>query len=832
MSFVTVIKDYIDLLNNSYSSISSDLNFQELIQQTFFYLFSTFKFLLIYFLSFQWIRDLVYLPILVPQISSTILKENYFLDTPLSNFFTLLEIPSYDSNKFILGFLNSFFLALPLSTSHFISARRLLVQGVPAGIASSFGTIIGQSFFFFCVLFGLRLFIIPWFSYEPLTYLLGVFLTIKLVYEMAHNPIRKIGNFPSVQGTPGWFFTNKQKLELIQIFVINFLLSWTEQSSIFQYFGNLTLGPEPSIFESFASNTTSSSPSTYLIGILLGNLFFTGLFTIICLQLSNFSLKISALTYSRWLRKINFAFLSIILAFTFASIPFYSLDYIFAGPLGFISQDKALKNTIFSSKNLQNPPDKKIQSSSMRTDITPFDRGRYLQPEVNTSFEDLNYQGEYAWTSRQDRQASYRAIKARKVLSNFFEKNKKNSASEQEINESNQPVNKSIPLVKNNFDVFQEKNSLNNNEIFNNFDEFEDLGESTGPSEYFFKLNDFLNKELKVNEVLAPILNASFSNQFLDDFSSKNFLEKTIKQKYYLNPVYKTLLNADIDLFLRGQPSSYLLSPQEEKELFEKRLILSNYYDSLRYYEKLPYAEDFRNIFNGSKSYADRVYNQQFKGTLKVVRRLFLLTLNEDPNLIDKIVLKFDQPLYKKSKQIINSRVHEELILNKQKKKPFIKLTNPTPFYTGWDENLRKLVITNRLLPRSISGYSMQFNEKLKSSKYPTLTELIKKTNKIDFTIWPLPQNTLEQPKNKSKIPYSVLYENISDLQNVDALNQAKDVDWEFEFETVPPNLKKFDTNKFNEVVPPTRGGFIWPGHSYLKIDLKNLLFKKLNQQQ
>ena len=264
--------------------------------------------------------------------------------------------------------------------------------------------------------------------------------------------------------------------------------------------------------------------------------------------------------------------------------------------------------------------------------------------------------------------------------------------------------------------------------------------------------------------------------------------------------------------------------------MFEKRLILSNYYDSLRYYEKLPYAEDFRNVFNGSKSYADRVYNQQFKGTLKVVRRLFLLTLNEDPNLVDKIILKFDQPLYKKSKQIINSRVHEELILNKQKKKPFIKLTNPTPFYTGWDENLRKLVITNRLLPRSISGYSMQFNDKFKSSKYPTLTELIKKTNKIDFTIWPLPQNILEQPKNKSKIPYSVLYENISDLQNVDALNQAKDVDWEFEFETVPPNLKKFDTNKFNEVVPPTRGGFIWPGHSYLKIDLKNLLFKKLNQ--
>ena len=838
MSFVTVIKDYIDLLNNTYSSISSDLTFQELLPQTFFYLFSTFKFLLIYVLSFQWIKDLSYLPVLVPQISSTILKENYFLDTPLSNFFTLLEIPSYENNKFMLGFLNSFFLALPLSTSHFISARRLLVQGVPAGIASSFGTVIGQSFFFFCVLFGLRLFIIPWFSYEPFSYLLGIFLTIKLIYEMAYNPIRKI--------------SSSQKLELIQIFLINFLLSWTEQSSIFQYFGNLTLGPEPSIFESFASNSTSHS--TYLIGILLGNLFFTTLFIIICLQLSDFSLKISTFTYSRWLRKTNFALLSIILAFTFASIPFYSLDYMFAGPLGFISQDKALNNTIFSSKNLPPPPEKSIELSSMRTDITPFDRGRYLLPEANTSFEDLNYQGEYVWTSRLDRQPNYRAVRARRVVNKIFQRNKKNSTREQEIQESNTSVNKSDPLVKNNFDVLQEKNSSSasyqkkinspnadstlslkngkpsdNNEIlddFDDFDNFEDLNESRY-SEYFFKLNDILNKELKVNEALAPALNASFSNQFLDDVSPKTLLEKSMKQRYYSNPVYKALLNADIDLFLRNQPSSYLLSPQEEKELFEKRLILSNYYDSLRYYENLPYAHAFRDLFNGSKSYADRVYNQQFKGTLKVVRRLFLLTLNEDPNLVNKIVLKFDQPLYKKSNQIINSKVHEELILSKQKKKPFIKLTNPTPFYTGWDENLRKLVITNRLLPRSISGYTMQFDDTFKSSDYPTLTKLIKKTKKIDFTMWPLTQKFLKKSKSKSKIPYNVLYEKVNNLQNVDSFDQAQDVDWEFEFETVPSNLKKIDPDKFNEVVPPTRGGFIWPGHSYLKLNLKNLLFKK-----
>ena len=242
----------------------------------------------------------------------------------------------------------------------------------------------------------------------------------------------------------------------------------------------------------------------------------------------------------------------------------------------------------------------------------------------------------------------------------------------------------------------------------------------------------------------------SFSEQFLEDIS-KNInpvLEKKMKQKYYSNPVYKLLLSIDIDSFLSRQPNTYSLTPLEEKNLFQKRLILANYYDSLRYYTQLPYVEDFQKFFNGSKSYADRVYNQQFKGTLKIVRRLFALTLNEDENPKEKRVLKFDQPLYKnqksskssgldqssliskrlpretanfknlpeggfeiaqkESEQEKNPLLHEELEYKKSKKSPFLKLTNPIPFYTGWDEQLRKLVITNRLLPRNLAGYSMK----------------------------------------------------------------------------------------------------------------------------
>jgi hypothetical protein len=36
-------------------------------------------------------------------------------------------------------------------------------------------------------------------------------------------------------------------------------------------------------------------------------------------------------------------------------------------------------------------------------------------------------------------------------------------------------------------------------------------------------------------------------------------------------------------------------------------------------------------------------------------------------------------------------------------------ITNPIPFYAGWDESLRKFVVTNRLLSKTKAGYEMNF---------------------------------------------------------------------------------------------------------------------------
>ena len=144
--FVPAIRDYIDVLNNAYDSVLSDINLQQIIYQSFLFFISSIKFTIIYFLSFQWVQDLSYLPILVPQLKIEILKEHFFLQTPESNFFTFLEIPSYTNNKFLLGIFNSFFLCLPLSVAHIISTRRLLIQGLYAGISANLGTICRTNF--------------------------------------------------------------------------------------------------------------------------------------------------------------------------------------------------------------------------------------------------------------------------------------------------------------------------------------------------------------------------------------------------------------------------------------------------------------------------------------------------------------------------------------------------------------------------------------------------------------------------------------------------------------------------------------------------------------
>jgi hypothetical protein len=928
--FVPAIRDYIDVLNNAYDSVLSNNNLQQVLQQSVIYIFASIKFLIIYFFSFQWVQDLSYLPVVVPQLKLEILKQHFFLQTPQSNLFTFLEIPSYTNNKFFLGFANSFFLCLPLSVAHIISMRRLLIQGIPAGVFSSLGTICGQILLLICILFGGRFFVTPWFNFQVLNYFIGISIVLKIVYDMTHERSIRI-------------IDSSNTSVLIRIFLLNFILAWTEQSCVFQYFGNLTFGAEPSIIEIFSSLSALQSVLAhiyYLIGIILGSVVFTSLFIFSTLKSSNLYVQFSSILYSRWVRRLNFSLMILIIAFTFTSIPFYSFDYLILSNLGFVSQDKSLTNSVFSSKKIYDFTDPILGSGyniyadgkpGIDTDISRFSKGRYLMFDVNDSFEQLNYQGEYAWLTKDFRKTTVTrklsSLRAFQGVSKFFKKNKKLSQ------------RKAIP---------------SQNEIFDTQDsETSEIDIDENPGNVFNLRN---KKNDVINDSFENLINTSISNKFyINQQLNSAFLEKKFKQRYYTNPIYKLLLSADIDFFLSRQPRSFALSPKEESDLFQKRNILSNYYDSLRYYDKLPSVEDFQDFFNGSKSYADRVYNHQFNGTLKIVRRLFSINANlndytefsdvENPisdskvfdagkqkpisdetssleknknykksvekkflakksNNTDSLVLKFDQPLYKRinsknSQPLFDSNeiaredqggyaawvqefFHEEFNVEKKNNivldrdlvensyeipdnssrqqskenfsKPFIELTNPIPFYVGWDEQLRKLVITNRLSGNFFAGESMKFLNKNNNNNYYPLSKLIQKNKTINFTAWPISKDNLENIKplraaslEKKQASYNLLFESITEEQNnlkFKTLMPEYDensilMEDYTNLTSVPSNIllngqtpdEQKENQQMRDIIPYTRGGFVWPGHSDLKFKFKKLSsfkFKKL----
>lgn len=211
------------------------------------------------------------------------------------------------------------------------------------------------------------------------------------------------------------------------------------------------------------------------------------------------------------------------------------------------------------------------------------------------------------------------------------------------------------------------------------------------------------------------------------------------------------------------------------------------------------------------------MYNQQFKGTLRSLSRLFSLTSDPIQNKNQtNLILKFDQPLYQTKTYFPFHDELEEITLDSTDL--FIN-----PLYSGWDENTRKFVLTNKLLPRS-ETHSILIDEQLKS-KFSTsqTSKNISNRTKIKFTAWPLSQEITNQGKTKSDSVFSTLYVPESEFEGIN--------DPAFEtVSTLPLNWETIQRRSANAIgktyenifdyLAPQRGGFIWPG-------TKNTFFTK-----
>jgi hypothetical protein len=417
LSVITSVKDYVEIVHKLIETDSNNLinnyyDFGAIIT----YLTLGVKQLLIDLFSFNWLRNLSSLPVLIPEITSAMISEISVFDGYFHNAFTLLENPvAYgDHNYFLLclekltvGLLNSVFLCLPTSIAHIITLRRFIMQGLEAGYIAGLGTIAGNVLWIGSVIFGLRFIIIPWLSLDIFRYLLGFILLVKYMWDSYSERRSEL-----------------QSLSKWKIFSLNFFLAFTEQSNIYPFINNLSIGSDSTILESFPANNFMeflSLHSFYLLGILIGS------FSL--LQLTYWFLENPAFNFYMWMissfkgtsanysKFFNFFFLYLTMTCCISNIAYFGLDYTITKPLGFVHEDrlidqKMILETSFINSKASDRNTRRNRGRHGRRErwkrrvrrYRTFDASLYDQGIYDLfTIEDLNYGFDRFWLRRKMR---------------------------------------------------------------------------------------------------------------------------------------------------------------------------------------------------------------------------------------------------------------------------------------------------------------------------------------------------------------------------------------------------------------------------------------------
>lgn len=318
------------------------------------------------------------------------------------------------------------------------------------------------------------------------------------------------------------------------------------------------------------------------------------------------------------------------------------------------------------------------------------------------------------------------------------------------------------------------------------------------------------------------------------------------REKYFANPIYKTFIYLDMHSFLAGQIKSSNLTPADEVNLFKRRIILQNYLNSIQIYKPL---------FKTTKqSYSEKVYNQQFKGSLSVVRHFNSIKLNEnihqnDSNKMKQKVLKFDQPKYNEFPNENQIMLHEELNPNEFERLPepnlsnnknkynpeksipgeYLTLNNTTPLYIGWDGLLRKFLVKTPNIPDNFKSGDFFTKTKSNESLPPYFTfqtwisDLNEQINNGNKTLQ-LPSVNLSS-KELSHLKEALEFEfddqsaqnltkNVNEALKDKTLNTLLDrfpnYDWHWKKKKLDFKFKKY--LDLGDASPPKLDGIAWPG--------------------
>lgn len=825
MSFSQFLKDLIDVFNNFYDSCSGQITALPLLQFILIYLGKSTKFLLEYIVTCRWLIDFCSITVTVPKMISSNLLGEYSLEKPLFRFFDFFEIANRLHNPYIEGLLNSFFYCLPFSTGNILFLRRVTIEGIPGGFATIAGILSANFFIVIGILFGFRFIIFPWLSFELVQYVISVILIFALIERIAMKPLMRV--------------KMTQTDRLSKIFFFHLGLTLTEQTLFLPYLANLSFTQAPIMFEGFDMGNKGISISfnpivanlIYIFSVLAGMIFWYMVFGGFFIWLGNISTKIFKFTYSHWVQGVHRHSMLLIITISIISLPYYSGDFLSGSTLGFIPYDEATKklHTKVTTRDYKKGRLGELSiHSSIDTDPSPFDYGRYTTgEEIEMTFEDLNYQGEYIWRTRNDRLAigSKGLVNRwlRKLVPLFERKSKSKRKKPKTI------LPPPIAEPENDWDLF---------------DPYALVHPIYAPQEEMIKrfvrdyqcdqsLSTFPDKEPAKGDVLyVPFSELgkygfeAFANtleQETDEFEKS--LGKRVKNKYLENYVYRNFINFDIPLLLTRQPKKQSLNGKDENILFKKRKKLADYYDTIRAYSKLPHYRPYIDLFLGTKSYANRVYNQQFKGTLKIVKRLFSLTLENPQNLYQNAVLKYDQPLYTEKRNKKNRMVHEELLKRasrrprrRKQRRPFLEEVSPIPTYAGWDNEKRKFSIINFTLNNLHTNIATNFYQ----------------DGKLYFLTWPIPNSQIKIKRILPKPPLNLLFNAYDDPQNAqerDLFEYPVNDKLQVVYDTLPSSVRRIDSREKEKILQPLeplRGGYVWAMNDPFRIKIKEDLLDYL----
>jgi hypothetical protein len=424
LSVVTSVKDYFEIVHKVLESQGQTISQYNDLGALLTYSLINIK----EFFSFFQPGQLLSLPILIPNIASAILSEVSVLDTHFTSPFNFLEtnffnnqhsdifknisisetdiatvkinsqnwnsnllvqeadtsagiqrnLLVYSLEKFLLGFINSLFIWLPTSVSQLIVLRRFVVQGLEAGYIAGLGTIAGNILWVSSIIFGFRFLIIPWLSLDYLRYIIGFVLILKYLWDTYKE--RQI---------------IRDRFSLQKIFLLSFLITFTEQSSLYPFLKTMSITPSSTILETFPVTTLAEFiciHGAYVLGLLVGCL---SLLHFMCWfwekpaldiylkytqLLSSSRLDLKWKTFLRFVTSfkfINFSFLYLTMLFSMASMTYFGLDYSLTNPLGFVHEDR-----LFNIPNRQ---------ATMLDDFTPirplsflYVRGSDLNTRINS----------------------------------------------------------------------------------------------------------------------------------------------------------------------------------------------------------------------------------------------------------------------------------------------------------------------------------------------------------------------------------------------------------------------------------------------------------------